>query len=456
MTMTQFNVYPILTPADLTSSTNVVGSYSNGPTGNGVNGTITTAAITLTVDGVLVEDGDRLLLRGQSNTNENGLYIVRTIGVPVVTLERSSDFHNIEQLFAGQSITVSGGSTFSGSSYILTQPLPSRFGIDPLIFTNSGGSGGGTAANKDASDNAQPTVSSVVGATVLNHGLVAADTAGSLKDSGGVTALFGPIQSGFTGTAGEVIVKPSAAASGSIGFTPATIGTGDFDIRITSDNNFSANATFTIPNNGVTGTYFILGNSAIGNQKITSGGLQIDQGVLISGTAGSAGTVTSYPPTAVNGTLNLAATDAGGAFDTTISNSIMGQSTVYSMPDAGNSVARYLVAATATPFLNNEFPVASGTGGLMVSSGMAAINIQNKTNIVANRTADIGGAGAGPLSVVVAGLTAASIVTGNIQTSTNTVEISKMTATATGFDILFSGDPGASVFVNYIAFIVAQ
>ncbi len=74
-------------------------------------------------------------------------------------------------------------------------------------------------------------------------------------------------------------------------------------------------------------------------------------------------------------------------------------------------------------------------------------------NVISERTDNIGGAGAGPISVVVAGLTAESIVTASIQSSTNAVEIQKVTATSTGFDILFSGDPGASCFVNYIAFI---
>ena len=73
--------------------------------------------------------------------------------------------------------------------------------------------------------------------------------------------------------------------------------------------------------------------------------------------------------------------------------------------------------------------------------------------IVADRTENIGGAGAGPISVAVPGFTAGTIVTANIQSSSNAVTIQKVTATSTGFDILFSCDPGASAIVNYIAFI---
>lgn len=74
-------------------------------------------------------------------------------------------------------------------------------------------------------------------------------------------------------------------------------------------------------------------------------------------------------------------------------------------------------------------------------------------NVIADRTVDIGGGGAGPISVAVRGLAASSIVTANIHSSTNPVTIQKVTATGSGFDILFSSDPGASCFVNYNAFI---
>ena len=55
----------------------------------------------------------------------------------------------------------------------------------------------------------------------------------------------------------------------------------------------------------------------------------------------------------------------------------------------------------------------------------------------------------------VTGLTVNSVITGNIQFSSNPVEIVSITATATGFDILFNGDPGAVCYVNYIAFIAS-
>ena len=123
---------------------------------------------------------------------------------------------------------------------------------------------------------------------------------------------------------------------------------------------------------------------------------------------------------------------------------------------ASNNALSTLASTAGSGFTAGHVVSAADAAGTIQDSGFVAANIQDKTNIKANRTANIGGGGAGPISVVVAGVTAASIITGSIQASSNPVDIQKITATATGFDILFSGDPGATCTVNYVAFVVAQ
>ncbi len=46
-----------------------------------------------------------------------------------------------------------------------------------------------------------------------------------------------------------------------------------------------------------------------------------------------------------------------------------------SFADVGSAAGRFLVANTATPFVSGNFPVASGTGGLMVDSGVSATSV---------------------------------------------------------------------------------
>ncbi len=124
---------------------------------------------------------------------------------------------------------------------------------------------------------------------------------------------------------------------------------------------------------------------------------------------------------------------------------------------AASNAALSTVASTAgSGFTAGHIVTAADAAGTIQDSGIVASAVQLSANIKADRTANIGGGGAGPISVVVAGVTAASIITGSIQASSNPVEVQKITATATGFDILFSGDPGATCTVNYVAFVVAQ
>ncbi len=123
---------------------------------------------------------------------------------------------------------------------------------------------------------------------------------------------------------------------------------------------------------------------------------------------------------------------------------------------ASNNALSTVASTAGSGFTAGHVVTAADAAGTIQDSGTAFSALQLSANIKANRTANIGGGGAGPISVVVAGVTAASIITGTIQASSNPVDIQKITATATGFDILFSGDPGATCTVNYVAFVAAQ
>lgn len=329
--------------------------------------------------------------------------------------------------------------------------------------------------------------------TIANHIAVFTDVNGTIGEDATTAINGGNIQAGLSGTAGYLASFPATAARGSLRLVGAN-SAGNTVTQITNASQAAARI-YTIPDGGQAASNFLLTDNA-GTQTIATGSLALTLGSLtvaagniaatlgsvaagttvtggtgvvattgnvaasagnvVAGASGAAGTFISFPATAANGSLILAAVNAGGAFNTSISNGTMGQSSVYTIPDVVNAVGRFLVGATATPFVSGEFPVASGTDGLMVSSGLAASNIQNKTNIIANSTADIGGAGAGPISVVVAGLTAASKIVATIASSSNAVAVAKCIATATGFDITFTGDPGAACVVNYVAFIAAQ
>ncbi len=182
----------------------------------------------------------------------------------------------------------------------------------------------------------------------------------------------------------------------------------------------------------------------------------IHLGTIQAGDNGLAGTFVAYPAGANQGTLIISATNAGGGFNTTITNRARAQATVMSFADVVSATGSFLVAATVTPFTTGHLVSASGTGGLVVDSGLVAANVQLKTNIIAAQSANIGGAGAGPINIVNASVTAASVIVATISTSSNTVAVAKVTPGAGSFDVLFSADPGAACVLSYVIFVAPQ
>jgi hypothetical protein len=178
----------------------------------------------------------------------------------------------------------------------------------------------------------------------------------------------------------------------------------------------------------------------------TTGGLAedpataINGGNLQAGLSGTAGALISFPGTALKGNLQLAAVANTGNTITTISNVAMGQASTVSLPDPANAAARFLIAATATPFTAKHFPIASGTGGLMVDSG---------AQLLAGTTPSYAGGGTSN-AFAVTGLSSAASGSCVIRTSTNAVSIAKAVPGTNTLTVTFSADPGAGTTVDYI------
>lgn len=229
----------------------------------------------------------------------------------------------------------------------------------------------------------------VVLPTIANHIATYTNALGSLSEDPATAITAGNLQAGLSGTAGFLASFPGTASKGSFRFT-AVANTGD-TLTTLSNVAMGQASVISIPDPanavgrlliGATATPFVSGNfpqnsgtaglmvdsglavSAIattstavlltpaGDQTITLHNLTIAQGNLTAGSSGHAGTVTSFPGTAANGSLILAAINAGGAFNMTLSNTTIGQSTVISIPDPGAATAKVLLdtgtGATAT------------------------------------------------------------------------------------------------------------
>jgi hypothetical protein len=185
---------------------------------------------------------------------------------------------------------------------------------------------------------------SVVLPTIANHIATYTNTTGGLSEDPTTAISSGNIQAGLSGTAGYVSSFPSTAARGSLRLQ-GVANTGD--TLVTISNAAMGQATVvSIPDPGVATATFVLSHG--GTQHIAAGNFQVDAGNVIAGSSGNAGTFISYPATAANGTLIVAALNAGAAFDTTIRNSSMGQSSVISIPDPGAATANFILSASGT------------------------------------------------------------------------------------------------------------
>lgn len=104
-----------------------------------------TGGASLTVDTVVLVNGDRLLLKDQTAPAENGIYDVSGIGT-AYTLTRSSDFDSltpINEIRGAYTFVIEG--TQSAKSFVETAN-PTVLNTDPIVFVHFNDASGVTAA----------------------------------------------------------------------------------------------------------------------------------------------------------------------------------------------------------------------------------------------------------------------------------------------------------------------
>lgn len=197
----------------------------------------------------------------------------------------------------------------------------------------------------------------------------------------------GNLQAGHSGAAGAIICFPPTANKGSLILASINNASGNFVTAVSNAGAVGQSQTITIPDSGKDGSAFILADATTA-QTLSTGltfngsgsptNVSFQSGCTMTiGSSGFAGTVTLYPSTAANGSFAFVAANAGGDFKTTVTNGTQGQNTLFTIPDAGGATGQFLVKAAA--FVNGNVPMASGTAGLMIDSGLAANNIITTT-----------------------------------------------------------------------------
>jgi hypothetical protein len=339
-------------------------TYNNGT--GGVGATLTANANgALSVDGVAVAVGNRILVKDEAAGANNGVYVVTDTGSsggpgpgpggsnPYI-LTRATDFDSagtgVDQIDAGDFFLVTAGLTLSNTSWVQQTPLPITVGTTAIVFSQfaapvlySAGTGltltgtvfsitnTGVAASTYGSASSVPVIavnaqgqltsasSSAIaiaasqitsGALAIANGGTGATSAATALTNLGAYPASNP--SGFTSNTGTVTSVNLTAGTGvSVSGGPITT---SGSITVT---NTAPDQVVSLTGSGattVTGTYpnFTISSPASGAGTVTS--------INVSG--GTTGLTTSGGPVTTSGTITLAGTlnvANGGTGATTLS-----------------------------------------------------------------------------------------------------------------------------------------
>lgn len=122
--------------------------YNNGS--SGVGATITAVGFgAISLDGNAPSVADRVLIKNQVSTFQNGIYVVTTVGTvaAVFVLTRAADFNQSTDIDTGDSVFVTSGSTQSTTTWAYNGIDAPTLGTTAITFAQTAGQGSFTAGN---------------------------------------------------------------------------------------------------------------------------------------------------------------------------------------------------------------------------------------------------------------------------------------------------------------------
>jgi len=149
------------------TTANLNATYSNGTSGVGATLTNAGAQAAFATDGVSPSINARILVKNQTNTSQNGIYTLTTVGSGSVNwvLTRATDFDTAAEISGGDFTFVDAGSTLANTGWVSVDEV-TTVGTDPIVFQQFSGAGTYTA-----SDGVLLTGTNFTGVVVASGGL---------------------------------------------------------------------------------------------------------------------------------------------------------------------------------------------------------------------------------------------------------------------------------------------
>src|SRR6185295_12762684 len=255
----------------------------------------------------------------------------------------------------------------------------------------------------------------VVLPTIANHIATYTNVTGTLSEDAATAINGGNIQAGLNATAGALVSFPATINTGSLKLA-ATASGGNFITTITNASQAAAR-TYTIPDAGAASNFLMTNNAT--TQTIATGSLALTVGTLTLGSSGNASSLRIYPSGANNGSFFIIPISNTGNFATTISNSNIGQSTVYSLPETGAATAKIVADTGTTTMAVGSKIILDKTTGTCVAN---AVTISRNAGVITTEALTTAGGASQAITLTNTMITTASVILCQVQGGTNTTQ----------------------------------
>jgi filamentous hemagglutinin len=417
--------------AEVTTLTNGTGLTQTARANTGVGATLTNAGANaaISIDGVSLSSTNRVLVQGQTNQVENGIYTVTTVGngstAWVLTRATDEDTYSptaTNALGYGDYFFVQNGSSYAGSSYVVTTPVGEiLFGYTNIEFSQFSAAGSYSAGNGIAitgttiSANVDGVTTDIVGGNIV------------VKTSAQLTT---PNIGAATGT--------SLNVTGNVDANNLSIGnlanvTGNLTVggNIFANYAITANANITGANIITAGVVTATGNVSGGN--ITTGGVVAATGNV------SGGNLTTGGALSVTGNANVGNLGTGGLIVAT-GNITGGNLVTGGVVSATGNITGANVTANSGVYSNTgdftgnviannltvNLAISGNTANL--TGNLTAANISTGGVLSVTGNANVGNLGTGGLIVATGNITGGNLVTGGVVAATGNVSGANLVA----------------------------